>query len=222
MTDERTDVSELWEALDALIDRFGSGPHADEVVRAREGYAARTGKVFEEDELYEARTASFLEWYVTERPLDDARVPPAVVAYREAPSEAGRAWATTHRSLFSVAELDAGEGAVRLDDLVGGGHFVVTERRKLHGVAPGDVLEARLVAWRGRVVFGRTFCYHPTGTRAALIAHARRIRATGGTRADAVDHAATLRVRALRYRHVAPGRVYEAGTSEFRLPGEAR
>jgi hypothetical protein len=204
---------ELDAALDLLIDRWGKGAHEPEVVRARDAYAERTGRVFQEDELYEARTTAFLEWYVLEWPF--AGGAPAVVRSIRDPlpeddeerRSAFRAWASSHRSLFLVFALD--EGTVRLHDLVGGGDFAVDERRRIHGVARADIIEARLVGWRDRVRFGRTFGFHPAGARAAIEAHARRIRAEGGTRADVVDHVAALRVKVERWRHVAPERVYE-------------
>jgi hypothetical protein len=205
-------MRELEAALDELIQRFGAGRHAAEIARARAEYAERTGRVFEEDEIFEARTVSFLEWYVLERPLDGAGLSPAAVALADEGGdpelrEAWRAWATSHRSLFAVRSL--GDAGMRLQDLFGGATFLVDERRRLHGLAPRDVMEARLVGWRGRVRFGRTFCFHPGDAGKAIAAHVRRIRAGGGTRADAVDHVAALRVRALRYKHVEPARVYE-------------
>lgn len=208
-------MSSMADALDALIARFGQGVHEEEAARAREQYQARTGRVFEDDELYEARTAAFLEWYVVERPLDRQAVPPVVVAHREQATPETFALATSHRSLFAVEEL--AEGAVLLTDLLGGGLFEVAERRRLHGVSIEDVVECRLHSWQGQVVFGQTFCYHPAGARAPLLGHARRIRGEGGTRTDVVDYAASLRVRAERYKHVAPLRVYEAATSEFAI-----
>jgi hypothetical protein len=207
---------ELEEALDHLIEHFGARPYDGEIVEARAAYAARTGRVFEEDELYEARTAAFLEWYAVERPLGGAGVPPAVVAYREADAAGQlllRALCLSHRSLFAVTALD--EGEVMLTDLVGGGRFRVAERRRLFGVSVGDIVEARLVGYGGRVVFGRTFGYHPAVAREAILSHVRRICGEGGTRADAVDYVASLRVRAERYKHVAAERVYEAATTEF-------
>jgi len=208
----------LYAALDQLIERYGSGAWQDEAVRARAEYAERTGRVFEDDELYEERTTAFLEWYVVERPLPDEGLAPAALAYRETGDPACRAWALSHRSLFSVEDL--APGRVLLLDLVAGGLFEVEEPRKLAGVAPGDIAEARVVGWEGAPRFGRTFLYHPAGAREALIAHARRLRAAGASRTDVVNFAATLRVRALRYRHVAAERVYEMGTSD--LPPQAR
>jgi hypothetical protein len=203
-------VQELHAALDALIERYGAGAWQDEVVRARAEYAERTGRVFEDDELFEERTTAFLEWYAVERPLAGPGVSPAALAYREGGGAAALAWARSHRSLFSVEDL--APGRVLALDLVAGGLFEVDEPRKLVGVSPGDIVEARLVAWKGAPRLGRTFLYHPAGAREALIGHARRLRAQGKSRTDVVDFAATLRVRALRYRHVAPERVYEMGS----------
>jgi hypothetical protein len=210
---------ELESALDRLVEAFGAGAWAEEVVRARDEYAARTGRVFEDDELFEARTAAFLEWYAVERPLSTQGVPPAALGRAASPAdaEALSAWLASHRSLSSIE--DQGDDHVLLYDLIGGGLFEVDERRRLHGVADGDLVEARLVGWEGKVRFGRTFLYHPAGAREAIIGHARRVKDAGGSRADIVDFVASLRVRALRYKHVAAERVYEMGTSEFAKRG---
>ncbi len=205
--------------LDDLIERYGSGELEPEAVAARREFEARAGRVFEEDEFYEARTAAFLEWYVTERPLSMTGKTPAAerLGVEEDPERraALKAWALSHRSLFEVAAVE--EGAVRVVDLLGGAHVRVDERRKLAGVTAGDLVEARLVAHEERIHFGRTFLFHPRGAREAILSHARRLRAEGRTRADVVDHVASLRVRAERYSHVAPERVYEATTGELSL-----
>jgi hypothetical protein len=198
---------ELDRAFDELVARFGRG---EGVAAARAAWAERTGRVFEEDELYEQRTVAFIEWYACEHRLADGKTPvDAALAEPEGEHHAAwRAWSASHRSLYALAARR--EGVVVLDDLIGDARFAVDERRRLHGVHVGDVLEARLLGWRGRVRFGRTFCFHPAAARKAIAEHVRRIVAAGGTRADAVDFVASLRVRALRYKHVLPERVYEA------------
>ena len=49
---------------------------------ARREYEERRGKVHQDDELWEAWSAAFVEWYVVER-AGDGEVPPAVRTYRE-------------------------------------------------------------------------------------------------------------------------------------------
>lgn len=202
---------------DELLEEFGQNEFADEVVLARAEYDASAGQVFEDDDFYDARVMAFLEWYLIERPLPGRDGPPVVMAYRREQDpdrkKAIKAWATSHRSLFEVRGF--AEGKVALFDLLGGGHFEVDERRQVHGVSEGDIVEARVIGSAGQVLFGRTFLYHPAGTRDAILSHNRRIRDNGGSRADVMSHIANLRIRVERYAHVSPRQIYESTTEEF-------
>src|SRR5262245_14779578 len=119
-----------------------------ELVRAREEWSEAAGRVFDDDPLYEERTTAFLEWFALERAGADGRVPVARFLADEPLQDLEGRWAealrTAHRSLFEVKELR--DGSMLVDDLLGGGAFDVTERRKLPGVSVGEVFEARLVA----------------------------------------------------------------------------
>lgn len=210
--------------LDELIERCAAPAALADLSAARKSFDERRGRVFEDEELWERWTQAFLEWYVLERVGPDADAPPVVLALRSesdpARATALRALVTSQRSLFEVRALRP--GGVELHDLLGGGEFAVDEKRALHGVGVGDVAELRLVGVGGQVVFGRTFCFHPTGTREAISAHARRILNAGGDRREVMDHCASLRVRCERYRHVSAVRVYEAATAKHAGEAAAR
>jgi len=205
------------ELLDRLAQEFGSGEHVGDIAVARKDYDDRRGRVFEDESLWEEWTRAFLEWYVVERVLPDEAFPPAARAFaaESDPIQAAalRALLTSHRSLFEVRALK--KNGVHLVDLLGGAEFSVQEERALHGVSPGDVAELRLVGFDGSVLFGRTFLFHPSGTRDSIVGHARRIAGEGGDRRDAIDYCASLRIRCERYRHVSATRVYEAATTDF-------
>lgn len=203
--------------LIAIVDEIVSGLDApdavDELARAREEYAARRGRVFEDEELWERWTQGMLEWCAVERPWRGGPAPAHAWARRESEPErraALAAWARSLRTLVSVEALEPGRVVLR--DLVGGALIAVDEDRELYGVEIGDVTEVRLLGHAGRVRFGRTFCFHPpeAGDALARIAAARH--AAGDPRADIVDGAATLRIRCERYRHVPAARIY-AGIS---------
>src|SRR5262245_6985174 len=136
--------------LAQVLDRIIAFAARDEamLVRAREEWAERAGRVFDDDPLYEERTVAFLEWFALERPSADGRLPAERFLAEEGLEDLEGKWAhalaRAHRSLFEVRQLR--EGTMLLDDLLAGGAFEVTERRKLPGVAEGEVFEARVVA----------------------------------------------------------------------------
>jgi hypothetical protein len=201
---------------------------AEAAAAARRDYEQRRGKVHQDDELWEAWSAAFVEWYVIERVGADG-VPPAARTVRELPvgdpkREVVAALITSQRSLFEVRSTSSSRdrsrgglgdrsrgGRVELLDLLGGAVFVVEEKRTLHGVEVGDVAELRLVGVAGEVRFGRTFVYHPKAARGAIVERARAMLAKGASRRDVIDQVAQLRVQVTRYRHMPAARVYELG-----------
>ena len=205
-------------ALDAVTEELYARHTADAeaAAAARHDYEARRGKVHQDDELWEAWSAAFVEWYVVERVADGERVPPAVATYRELTAAGDpraaivRALITSHRSLYEIVAMPPGR--IELVDVLGGAAIHVAEQRTLHGVEIGDVAELRLVGVAGQVQFGRTFIYHPKAARAAIVERARAMLAKGASRRDVIDQIAQLRVQVARYRHMPPARVYELGS----------
>ncbi|HEY4241387.1 MAG TPA: hypothetical protein VGM88_16310 [Kofleriaceae bacterium] len=204
--------------LDQVIEELYARHTADASVAgaARREYEERRGKVHQDDELWEPWSAAFVEWLVIERVTTGQALPPAAATYREY-TDAGdpraaivRALLTSQRSLFEVRAM--ARGRIELLDLLGGAAFVVNEARALHGVEVGDVAELRLIGLPSEVRFGRTFIYHPKAARAAIVERARALIAKGGTRRDAIDQIAQLRVQVTRYRHMPAARVYELGS----------
>ncbi len=108
--------------------------------------------------------ASFLEFYLFDRPSPVTGKTPAAGALRAAAgpdqrAAAFRGFTETIHGLFEVRKL--GKGEVRLRELFSGKDFDVTERRQLAGLEKGDLLEARLIPFDGHLWFSSAFCYHP-------------------------------------------------------------
>jgi hypothetical protein len=198
-----------------LLDRVIAFAARDEaeLVRAREEWAERAGRVFDDDPLYEERTTAFLEWYALERLLPDGKLPVERFAAEETLDERETNWvralARTHRSLFEVREVK--EGAIVLDDLLAGGVFEVTERRRLPGIEPSEIFEARLVASPLaplELLFTRAFQFHPHEARDELARQAERARKAGEPRAEVLFRLLQKRLKAVRYQHVAADKIY--------------
>jgi len=205
----------LDETIEELYARHTADTEA--AAAARHEYEERRGKVHQDDELWEAWSAAFVEWYVVERVPPGQPLPPAIATYRDLdPGDPKRevvaALVTSHRSLFEVRALNKPGKPVEVLDLLGGAMFEVDEQRALHGVEVGDVAELRLIGIGDRVRFGRTFVYHPKTARDAIVERARALLANGASRRDVIDQIAQIRILITRYRHMAPARVYELGS----------
>lgn len=201
----------LSEVLDRLI-AFAAKDEAN-VVLAREEWAERAGKVFDDDPLYEERTVAFLEWYALERPGSDGRVPADRFLAEERIDDLEGQWAhalgRAHRTLVEVRELK--EGAILVDDLLGGNAFEVTERRRLPGIAEGEIFEARVLAnvvAPPQLLFTRAFQFHPQEAAAAIRRHAQKAVKAGEPHAETLFRLLRLRLKALRYGHVAAAKIY--------------
>jgi hypothetical protein len=216
----------IYGLLDRLTERYSENEHKLEAMRAREEFFDRAGKVFDDDaELFEGRMASFLEWYVLERPLgktgsttktgkatETGGRPPiahAIEAGAALPAAERRMLAhlaSSHRSLFQLGE--AAERVLEVEDVIGGARFSVVERRNTVGIAPGDVFEARLL-WDGdSVIFGRTFLFHPPDARDVILDWVERATESGTSRDEILFHLSRQYVRWHRLGHVGAAKVY--------------
>jgi hypothetical protein len=196
--------------MDFLIAKHAADP--DKAAAARQAYEGRRGKVHQDDELWEAWSAAFVEWLVIERVDERGQVPAMrsldeLAARDPGDRDIALALLRSHRSLFEVRQM--GHGRVELLDLLGGGEFSVAEPRALMGVEVGDVAELRLCGIDDEVYFGRTFIYHPRAARGAIVEQASAMLSQQASRSDVIDRMAMLRVTLSRYRHVPAARVYE-------------
>jgi hypothetical protein len=201
--------------LDELAASYGGAKYQREIAAAREEYFARSGKVFEDDvEVHEARTLSFLEWYVLERPLPtgqppiiDALAKAEATAMSAARAEALASLATSHRSLFDIAHVDG--NTIELEDVLGGARLRVVERRGTVGFEVGALVEARVV-WDGsQPVFAKTFLFHPRDARTQILDFVDEALAEGTVRDEIMFHLARLHLRWHRHGHNNAARIYK-------------
>jgi hypothetical protein len=210
--------------LDELAASYAGPAYQKEITAAREEYFTRSGKVFEDDaEVHEARTVSFLEWYVIERPLQHGQPPiiDALEKSRGQVSSAGRAQAlaslaTSHRSVFDIASVDG--NVIELEDVLGGGRFRVVEPRGTVGFEVGALVEARVV-WDGsEPVFAKTFLFHPRDARTETLDFVDDSLAQGKDRDEIMFQLAQLYLRWHRHGHNNAARIYKGGGTMGPVP----
>jgi hypothetical protein len=197
--------------IDQVATRYAAVPGPGEIERARQEFDGLRGKIYDDDELYPIHMAAFLEWFVIERPLSGGE-PPVVRALREGAGgldrELLRALAASHRSLFEVLA----PGPMQVADLVYGGRWRVAREQPMDAVQAGDAFEGRLIPWRGRVVFGPVFCFHPRQARPHIHQLVRQAEAEGRLGPSLVFSLAEMRLRYSRFRNIAVERIYTWST----------
>jgi hypothetical protein len=220
----RWDPGLIHALLDELAGSYAGRAYQRDITAARDEYFTRSGKVFEDDaEVHEARTLSFLEWYVIERPLASGLSPIldtlAKETERALPSDRAAALASlaaSHRSVFDIAHID--DNTIELEDVLGGARFRVVERRGTVGFEVGALVEARVV-WDGRQpVFAKTFLFHPRDARTEILDFVDEALAAGTPKDEIMFHLARLHLRWHRHGHNNAARIYKGGGTAGPVP----
>ena len=136
-----------------------------------------------------------------------------------------RVLAKSLRGLFEVRRIR--EGEVRLRDCFTDQAHDVTERRQMAGLQKGDLLEARLLPFDGKLFFSGAFLYHPQEVRKLVLSEVKRLRkaAAKAEPPDVAAFLATLGRMALkleRYRNVKVESLYDFRAEAARGAGLVR
>ncbi|MEM6274644.1 MAG: hypothetical protein AAF735_05325 [Myxococcota bacterium] len=203
---------------DTMVQFASEGALAEELSRAKAEYFERTGELFDTDEQFERRMASFLEWYVFDRSLADHNgLTPArlcIDAHRERFDSVELARmeeiASSSPSLFEFRKLK--KQRLHVIDLLTNTRHSVFERREPAGLDTGDILESRLVPYDGELYFSEVWAVHPREARRTILRVAKAFRKSKGdgeARIDLVHRVARLANRCERYKHVDPKQIFE-------------
>ena len=200
------------------VTRFAAeGELASELQKAKGEFTQRTGEMFETDLSFERRITAFLEWYVLDRHISfRPELTPGelfLLQRGKALSEADRnryaGLTQTHLSLF---ELKGTKGEqLKLRDLLSGKKIEVYERRKLVGLEPGDILEARVIPYEDLIVLSDSYYCQPREARKEILAAAKKFRKSGPGPDDGiafVHRVAYFANRSERYKHLSPRKVF--------------
>jgi hypothetical protein len=214
-------LSELHEKLLTWATADGRKDH---LLAARREWFDRHGEPHEEDKSFESRMNGMLDYYLYDSRPPGSRDTTIEIFMREmAPElttdELGlyRLLAKSIHGVFEVKKIRPSE-EVRLRDCFTDTLHQVTERRQMAGLAKGDILEARLLPFEGRLFFSGAFIYHPQEVRKVILNEVKRMKkgAGKGMPVDAAGFIATLSRMALkleRYRNVKVESLYD-----FRKP----
>jgi len=202
--------------FDQLIGYASAEARKPALLEAKAEYFQLTGEVFEDDKVFEQRMASFLDYYVFDRPSPQTGKTPAQELYDEQKEKEGpeaavpfRAFTETIHGLFEVRKLT--EEGVRLRELFSAKELQVSERRKLVALEKGDILEARLIPFSGFLLFSPAFVFHPREASKLILKHVKKLKkaAPDTNPRDLAWDCSRRALKTERYKQIAVEKIYD-------------
>ncbi len=159
----------LQDSVEKVIE-FAAGPYcADEIKDAKAEYSEILGNIFSDDESFDSRMASFLEWYVFDRNLKATGTPPISVYIKhhlqDWPEETQsyfRSFEKNVHGLFLVKKPMKGSVlAINLFDKI---KYKVEDPQSEMIFRKNDIFEGRAIPFSDGNRFTGTYCFHPQQT----------------------------------------------------------
>jgi hypothetical protein len=198
------------------IQRWTSANDLSDIIAARKEFHHLTGEFEEGEPWFDLRLAMFLDWYHLDRRGPDGRTPAErfLAHYRETLEQEERRnfemLTVTQRCVLRLLSVSGSD--LLLDDLGGGGRWLVRWTLPVAGIAAGNVIGARIVVVDGAPTAGRGAVLHPRESHEAIeriVARARKERMPPRLLADHLDK---MRLKLDRYSNVRTRHVYQYPT----------
>jgi hypothetical protein len=220
--------------LDELIGWATTQSESD-LLAAREEWFGQSGKVFEDDRQFEARMASFLEFYACDRISPEYGLTPARRRYlevlrTETPERARlfRNFTETLLGLYAVEAIESDSGALsaakiqvervielRLSNVWTGAKAVVKDRNLLHGMKPKDLVECRLIPHAEGFRFSGAFLFHPRAAISFIESEALKRRHRDSNPSGFLFDVAQRTLKSERYRQIGISKIFDFSATKL-------
>jgi len=200
--------------FEKIVKEFSSTKYRDEIENAKVDFFKMSGMVHEDEEVYEERINSFLDWYVFDRDLNDEDLTPVEMflknnfeALTEEEKKMFEGFIKSIHSLFLVKKTR--EKNIYIKDMFTERRYMITDLSVSGVVNKGDIFEARLVPFHGVYIFSKGFCFHPAETRGYIVSEIKKIR-----NMDKRQHIllmmklAVMKLKIIEYPHVDVSNIY--------------
>ena len=115
--------------------------------------------------------------------------------------------ANSVHSIFEVLKVKDAE--IYLRDLFDGEKYVVDESELNKGFTKGDLFEGRLLKFKGTLVFGRAFVFHPKDVRSYILKQIKRIKYLDQKqRLKLLHKLAEMKLKMEQYNHISVNHIY--------------
>jgi hypothetical protein len=167
------------------MSKFSSDSRFEEKAReANATYEAKAGTIYTDDQQYETRMASFLEWFLFTQPANEEGET-VLDVYREELARGSNMELTMVDALkehihdiFLVKS--AKNGRIKATGLFANKNFIISDEDRTVLLRKGDIFEGRIIQYEKYWFLTNGFCPHPSGSLKFIKTEMKRIRKSGG------------------------------------------
>lgn len=200
--------------LDPVIEMFTTGEHYKEVFQAKQEYFERAGVVYEDDNEFENRMCTFMDWYIFDRELPTIDLPPIKSYFRKNKDAFSseelniyKDFCNTVHSIFYLRKVSG--GTIYVKDLFSKKNYEVKDNEINMGFVKGDIFEARLIPFRGVYEFSKGFCFHPVEMEKFILGEIKKVRYQDRSRqTKLILQLAAMKLKHMRYQHISIKHIY--------------
>ncbi len=198
--------------FDRIVE-YVTGENSPEIEKAKENYFKLTGEVYEDDKSFEIRLAGFLDWYIFDRPLEGIKKTPAQAFYDSLDSSTPKeerdiyeGMLSTIHSIFQIRKFV--EAGVYVKDLFNKKEYFIEERRSI-GFSEKDILEGRLIPFRGKYYFTEALYAYPREAGRFIKGELKQARKAGKSIAGLIQRFSRLNLKFERYHRIDIREIYK-------------
>lgn len=200
--------------LDPVVEMFTTGEYYKEVFQAKQEYFERAGVVYEDDNEFENRMCTFMDWYAFDRELPSIDLPPIKYYFRKnkdlfSSEELNiyKDFCNTIHSIFYLRKISG--GTIYLKDLFSKKNHEVKDTEINMGFVSGDIFEARLIPFKGVFEFSKGFCFHPVEMEKFIMGEIKKVRYQDRSRqTKLILQLAAMKLKHMRYQHINIKHIY--------------
>lgn len=203
--------------LEPILEDFTTGEYYREVYNAKLEYFDKAGIVYEDDPEFEQRMCIFMDWYIFDRDLPGVDLPPIKYYFRKNKEKFTseelniyRDFCSTIHSVFRLKRFRFFRNGLVIQDLFSNKSHNVVESEITRGFTRGDIFEARIIPFKGRLEFSRGFCFHPSDMRAFILGEVKKVRFQDKSRqTKLILQLAAMKLKHLRFPHIDIRHIYK-------------
>ncbi|MBI5327746.1 MAG: hypothetical protein HZB80_05585 [Deltaproteobacteria bacterium] len=153
---------EFQEYIERLKTVFICEKYDAEIKKAKQEFIAHGGELGSEIDGYEEALDIFFDWYLFERPQLREGFTPLILLYRSniISEEARKVYLDFTKYIHSIFIIKKNVSYIKVMDIFTKNKYLVTEAPSAI-MERGDMVEARLLLFRGEYRFSGAFCFYP-------------------------------------------------------------